>query len=88
MNGQIEMVKSAVKKWYRTNAEGRCGACEDCSFYMLRGEAYLRPGGHLCCERCTDELLGMTNWTEALPDMDRYFGPGVPQNIVNMARGR
>ena len=80
-------IASAVKSWYHESAAMQTGngICDDCSSRLVAGKTYLRPGGYLCCERCTDNLLSTINWHEAVKNIDSYVGPGVPQDIKMLA---
>jgi hypothetical protein len=78
----------AVKSWYHTSAGGRVsgGICDDCSGTLSPGATYLRPGGHLCCEACTDTFLcTYVDWTEAARNLNSAVGPGVPADIQGLA---
>ncbi len=86
-------IKSALKAWYRRKATAwwsstlrRDGACDDCNGDLKYGDGYLRPGNYLCCERCTDRLLDSTEWERAMPDIEGYFGPNVPEHIRRLAQ--
>jgi len=75
--------------WYRREA-GLKGymfrtdlICDDCN-QPVKQNIYLRPG-RISCENCTQKLLGSTNWESALKNMDAYFGPGVPKDILDLA---
>ena len=86
---RIEKVKLALKNWYKESAGQRVGSgiCDDCGKKNLfAGHCYLRPGGYLCCEMCADRILGSEyiEWDEALSNLNRFFGPGLPQKIVDM----
>ena len=90
-----ERVGIAMKAWYRERAKQwwrgspkQSGICDICNADLSRGEGYLRPGDYLCCERCTNNALTMTDaeWEKALRDIQGYFGPGIPLDIVRLAR--
>lgn len=86
---RIQRVRTALKEWYRETAGGRVGGgiCDDCNSSLKPGETYLRPGGHLCCESCTDALLNADyiDWDQALENLNSCFGPGVPKRIQDAA---
>lgn len=93
-----------LKSWWRREARrwwassGRTTAiCDGAGTESLSyGEGHLRPG-HLACERCTDRHLSgygsnvdevTARWSEAIADLDRSFGPGMPEHIRSRARTR
>jgi hypothetical protein len=93
LNEPARTVAIALKSWYRTEAKkwwrisGRTeGICDDGNEKLAYGEGYLRLGEHLACERCTDALLCCLPWDEALIDIERFFGPGVPPEIRGLAK--
>ena len=85
----INEVINAMKAWYRLSAAtstyfmAKGNICDDCR-RPAKG-LNLRPG-HLCCDNCVNIALGTADWETALKDMNAYFGPGVPENILEMVR--
>ena len=86
-----ECGKNAVEQLGPNGIGG--GICDDgmCDLNQSKGNVYLRPGGYLCCEKCTVNFLNAsyTDWDKALSNIDSYFGPGVPQSVhqaVNICR--
>lgn len=84
-----QQVKIALKEWYKKSSGGkvRGGICDDCNSSLEPGKTYLRPGGYLCCESCTDAFLNADyiDWDQALKNLNRYFGPGIPKRIQDIA---
>jgi len=82
----------AIKDWWRDEAKawwsssGRSEAyCDDEGEPVAKGEGY-KTGRRLLCERCTDERLSKhVNWEEALRDLNKWFGPGVPPALQSQA---
>lgn len=87
---KIEQVKKELKTWYKACSMGQVGhgICDDCSSPLEPGKAYRRSGGYLCCESCTDAFLDATyiDWDESLKDINRAFGPGISDRIVQLSR--
>jgi hypothetical protein len=78
---RVKPVVEAMKAWYRSQAGPRQGICDDCNADLV-SQAFLRPGGYLCCEPCTDTVLGeYVDWDDAFKDIDRTLGPGVPASV-------
>ncbi len=82
-----QLIKSMMA-WYRREA-GLKGymfrtdlICDDCN-QPVKQNIYLRPG-RISCENCTQRLLGTADWESALKDMNAYFGPSVPQDIIDL----
>ena len=78
----------AMKSWYHKSAGGRTGGgiCDDCNGKLSPGATYLRPGGYLCCETCTDTFLcAYVDWAEAARNLNSAVGPGVPADIQQLA---
>ena len=89
MEQKVQQVKRALKEWDKENSSGQTGGgvCDDCNRALARGNTYLRPGGYLCCESCTDAFLNLPHdWEAALENLNRYFGPGIPGAILSIAR--
>ena len=81
-------IVEALKSWYHKSAAGRVGhgICDDCNDTLSPGATYLRPGGYLCCEECTDTLLcAYVDWAEAAKNLNSVVGPGVPADIQRLA---
>jgi len=89
-NQKAEMVKSALKKWYKKSAGQKIGGgiCDSCNKQLIRGNSYLKPGGYLYCEKCTDNSLNAEyiKWDEVLKNLNGYFGSDIPQYIVEMGK--
>lgn len=87
-NFRITKVKTALKAWYKECSKGQTGGgvCDDCMTDLIPGKTYLRPGGYLCCEKCTDTFLNAEyiEWDEALCNLNNYFGPGLPSKITSL----
>ena len=85
---RTKIVKLVLKEWYQACAGKRVGRgiCDDCMRPLTTGNSYLRPGGYLCCEKCTDRFLGAEyiNWSKAMYNLNSYFGPGLPQEVLDM----
>ena len=92
LSGQAKIAASALKLWYRDRAAmywkergDKAATCDDGNDVIKLGEGYLRPGGYLCCEEHIDRFLCAVDWGRALPNLDSFFGPGIPDQISKMA---
>lgn len=82
----------AIKEWWRGDAiewwasSGRCDAyCDREGEPVAKGEGY-KTGRRLLCERCTDVLLTKhADWEQAVRDLNKWFGPGVPPKLQSQA---
>ena len=89
--GNLEMKKMVdlLKAWYKEEALKNSylflpeKLCDECA-KPLRMNPFKTPA-HVYCENCTNHLLGTTSWVSALRSPNLYFGPGVPQNILDYA---
>jgi hypothetical protein len=93
LKGAAREVALSLKSWYRERAKVwwqnsllENAICDDRNEPLNYGEGYLRPGGYLSCERCTDRFFSYVKLPEALNDIDTWFGPGVPPHIKELAR--
>ena len=81
-----------IKDWWKEEAggwwvsSGRNEAyCDDEGEAVSKGEGY-KTGRRLLCERCTDERLTKhANWEQAVRDLNKWFGPGVPPALQSQA---
>ncbi|KAF0225791.1 MAG: hypothetical protein FD133_749 [Erysipelotrichaceae bacterium] len=84
-----QLIKSMMG-WYRREAALKGYMlrtdliCDDCN-RPIRQNFYLRPG-RISCENCTLSSLSRADWESALKNMNFYFGPGVPPDILEQAR--
>jgi hypothetical protein len=87
-----EEIALALKGWYRNQARQwwqnnsrQSATCDDGNEMLRRGEGYLRPGGYLCCEQCTNNFLFKgVDWDKAILNLESYFGPGLPEHIKKL----
>jgi hypothetical protein len=86
---QMKELIDHLKEWYKSEAlksnylflpNKLCDECQK----PLRMNPYKTPN-HVYCENCTNSFLGNTSWASALRSFNLYFGPGVPQNIIDLA---
>ena len=83
---------SAIKQWWRNDAQtwwstsGRQEAyCDDEGEAVAQGQGY-KTGRRLLCERCADERLTKhIDWEQAVRDLDKWIGPGVPGHLKDSA---
>ena len=88
-SAKMKQLVDALKEWYKTEAlksnylflpNKLCDECQK----PLRMNPFKTPN-HVFCENCTSNLLGNTSWGSALRSLNLYFGPGVPQPIIDLA---
>lgn len=83
---------SAIRQWWREDAltwwstSGRtAAACDDEGEPVAQGQGY-KSGRKLLCQECADERLTKhVDWEQAVRDLDKWFGPGVPRSLKNEA---
>jgi len=86
-SAQMKHLIDALKAWYKSEALKSSflflpnKVCDECR-KPLKMNPFKTPN-HVYCENCTNSLLGNTSWTSALKNLNLYFGPGVPQDIID-----
>jgi hypothetical protein len=86
---QMKQLVDALKEWYKTEASKSSylflpnKVCDECQ-KPLRMNPFKTPN-HVYCENCTNTMLGTTSWASALRSLNLYFGPGLPQDIIDFA---
>ena len=82
----------AASEWWRRDAQawwsgsGRAkAACDDQGEPVGPGEGF-KTGRRLLCKRCAERRLAEhVDWAQAARDPDGWIGPGVPQDLKDLA---
>ena len=82
--GIKEWWREEARKWWASSDRNEA-YCDDEGEAVSKGEGY-KTGRRLLCERCTDERLTKhANWEQAVRDLNKWFGPGVPPALQSQA---
>ena len=76
--------REEARKWWASSDRNEA-YCDDEGEPVAKGEGY-KTGRRLLCERCTDEcLMKHADWEQAIRDLNKWFGPGVPSELQSQA---
>jgi hypothetical protein len=83
---------SAIKQWWHDDAQTwwstsgqQVAYCDDEGEAVAQGQGF-KTGRRLLCERCADERLTKNIvWDQAVRDLDKWIGPGIPRHLQDNA---